>query len=908
MPLNCIPATSTPPRSRPSARRRAAASPSTSASGAAWCRATPRRCRRCSRPACSASRRSSATPGVAEFPAVGEPRRGGARRARAGSAGVPLLVHAELPAPSTRRATGRRRRAPPLRDAGSPSRPAALRATAIELLAALAAARTGGAVHVVHRQLRRARWRWSPRRAGAAAAAHRRDLPALPRARRRGDRRRRDASSSARRRSASAPTARRCGGRSPTACSTSSPPITRRARRPLKRLEPRRLRRRVGRHRLAAARRCRWCGPAARERGFGARALPRWMAAAPARLAGLAGARGDRARARRRPRRLGSRDPASRSSAAKLYHRHSRRRGRAATSSAPSARTYLRGRLVWDGERVGGATGESCCRHDRGERRAQREPGVGGGRGGRRRGRRAVPRPARPRSASASAAPRCAANDEFFAPKENLVRAGRAALWTRTRTPSAASGWTAGRRGAGASRGTTGASVRLGAARASSAALVVDTQHFRGNHPRSLRRRRRGAARARRRRQSSSPPACDLATAGAAQRRSAATARNLLRGRRAASALTHVRLHDLPRRRGGAAARPRRAGARLGGARVAGGEIDLAAARARRPRGRRAATCSSARRHNLILPGPPRDMGDGWETRRRRGPGHDWTVVALGRAGRLRRVAIDTTYFKGNAPGRGGARRLRARRPGAATATDWQPLLPRTPLRRRHAPRVRGRAGRRRRAGHARAPEHLPRRRHRAPAPLRRAGARRRDGRDRGRGARSRCRPREARGGAARLLRLAALGGGDGGAAAVRPTSTALPGRRGDLVGAGARRTGSRPSPPTRASARRAARGAPRATAPPRLVGGRAGRRRGRRGADAARRSPTATAPTRSASATSSSICATRQERRGDARARSSGAWATTRATELRIAAAEQAAITRLRLARLVAEDGGHAS
>ena len=38
-------------------------------------------------------------------------------------------------------------------------------------------------------------------------------------------------------------------------------------------------------------------------------------------------------------------------------------------------------------------------------------------------------------------------------------------------------------------------------------------------------------------------------------------------------------------------------------------------------------------RHNLILPGRGRDMSDGWETRRRRGPGHDWAIVKLGRPG-----------------------------------------------------------------------------------------------------------------------------------------------------------------------------------------------------------------------------------------------------------------------------------
>jgi allantoicase len=43
-------------------------------------------------------------------------------------------------------------------------------------------------------------------------------------------------------------------------------------------------------------------------------------------------------------------------------------------------------------------------------------------------------------------------------------------------------------------------------------------------------------------------------------------------------------------------------------------------------------------------------MGDGWETRRRRGPGHDWIVIALGVRGTISRAVVDTAYFKGNFP------------------------------------------------------------------------------------------------------------------------------------------------------------------------------------------------------------------------------------------------------------------
>ena len=39
---------------------------------------------------------------------------------------------------------------------------------------------------------------------------------------------------------------------------------------------------------------------------------------------------------------------------------------------------------------------------------------------------------------------------------------------------------------------------------------------------------------------------------------------------------------------------------------------------------------------------------DGWETRRRRLPGHDWAIIRLGLAGRVKQVEIDTAHFTGN--------------------------------------------------------------------------------------------------------------------------------------------------------------------------------------------------------------------------------------------------------------------
>jgi len=55
---------------------------------------------------------------------------------------------------------------------------------------------------------------------------------------------------------------------------------------------------------------------------------------------------------------------------------------------------------------------------------------------------------------------------------------------------------------------------------------------------------------------------------------------------------------------------------------------------------------------NLLAPGRAADMGDGWETRRRREPGHDWAIIALGHRGVVRGVEVDTAHFKGNFPDR----------------------------------------------------------------------------------------------------------------------------------------------------------------------------------------------------------------------------------------------------------------
>jgi allantoicase len=88
----------------------------------------------------------------------------------------------------------------------------------------------------------------------------------------------------------------------------------------------------------------------------------------------------------------------------------------------------------------------------------------------------------------------------------------------------------------------------------------------------------------------------------------------------------------------------------------------------------------------MIMPGRAKNMGEGWETRRRRGPGYDWAVVRLGAQGLISRVEIDTSFFKGNYPESASLDACLA--PGATleslAAAEWRELLPRTQLRAHH--------------------------------------------------------------------------------------------------------------------------------------------------------------------------------------------------------------------------------
>ncbi|HMJ15901.1 MAG TPA: bifunctional allantoicase/OHCU decarboxylase, partial [Polyangiaceae bacterium] len=112
------------------------------------------------------------------------------------------------------------------------------------------------------------------------------------------------------------------------------------------------------------------------------------------------------------------------------------------------------------------------------------------------------------------------------------------------------------------------------------------------------------------------------------------------------------------------------------------GDIDLAAVL----NGGMALACSDAffgPMNNLFLPGRAQNMGGGWETRRKRAPGHDWIVIRLGARGVPRSVEVDTNHFKGNYPDRCSLEIIDA--PGAritdlVQSPDFRALLPEVKL------------------------------------------------------------------------------------------------------------------------------------------------------------------------------------------------------------------------------------
>ncbi len=277
------------------------------------------------------------------------------------------------------------------------------------------------------------------------------------------------------------------------------------------------------------------------------------------------------------------------------------------------------------------------------------------------------------------------ASDDFFAAAANLLQPGRATFIPGKFTERGKwmDGWESRRkRGPGydtcvIALGLPG--VPLG--------FDVDTQHFVGNHPPFVAVDGLWA-----------PGATDAAASGEAgwhellaQAPLRPDAQNLFVAT-SSGPITHVRLNIFP---DGGVARFRvfgRVSPRWDEPPVLDHEArrhvpadlrDLAAL----ANGGLALACSDAffgPMNNLLLPGRPTDMGSGWETRRRRGPGHDWIVVKLGARGVPGLTELDTAHFKGNFPERCSLDGIDA--PAGARITEllsgdgWRPLLGQTKL------------------------------------------------------------------------------------------------------------------------------------------------------------------------------------------------------------------------------------
>jgi allantoicase len=270
------------------------------------------------------------------------------------------------------------------------------------------------------------------------------------------------------------------------------------------------------------------------------------------------------------------------------------------------------------------------------------------------------------------------ANDEFFAPRESLLRAA-APQWREgeyTDRGKWMDGWETRRR---RTPGHDWCIVRLGLPGAI-AGLCVDTSFFTGNYPESFSLQAAALA--------GTPPTELLARASESWAevvpRTAldGDARNLFEvaptGR-----VTHLRLNIFP---DGGVARLRVYGQVLPDwdrLLARGGDMDLAAVE------NGALVIAQSDAHygnpqNMLQPGRSTHMGDGWETKRRRGPGHDWSIVRLGRPGTLGRVELDTDHFKGNAPGSCTLEGIHAPGAGPEELADaqaaWTPILPESPL------------------------------------------------------------------------------------------------------------------------------------------------------------------------------------------------------------------------------------
>ena len=79
--------------------------------------------------------------------------------------------------------------------------------------------------------------------------------------------------------------------------------------------------------------------------------------------------------------------------------------------------------------------------------------------------------------------------------------------------------------------------------------------------------------------------------------------------------------------------------------------------------------------------GPRGEIVDGWETRRRRSPGHDWALIRLGAPGVITEVDVDTSFFTGNFPAEVSIEACgHEGYPAPGELTGWEPIVPRREL------------------------------------------------------------------------------------------------------------------------------------------------------------------------------------------------------------------------------------
>ena len=272
-----------------------------------------------------------------------------------------------------------------------------------------------------------------------------------------------------------------------------------------------------------------------------------------------------------------------------------------------------------------------------------------------------------------------AANDEFFAPKEGLLKPGRGEFIPGKYTSRGKwmDGWETRRR---RTPGHDWCIVRLGMPGVVRG-LDVDTNHFIGNFPEAY-----------------SLEACrhsgtvsKAALLGPKTEWVELLPRSILKGGSQnlfpighPGAFTHVRLNIHP---DGGVARLRvygEIGADWATLARSKRTFDLAAIQ----NGGLVLGASDMHfgsKDNLIMPGRSKSMGDGWETRRRRGPGHDWLVLRLGGPGSIHRIEIDTNHFKGNYPDSASLEGCVSKETRlevlASEVPGWQAILPQTKLR-----------------------------------------------------------------------------------------------------------------------------------------------------------------------------------------------------------------------------------